>query len=33
MGKILLRGNQTSVLQISLFEIGATVAQMVASVR
>ena len=33
MGKTSLCGNQTSFLQISLFEIGATVAQLVASVR
>ena len=33
MGKILLHGNQTSFLQISLFEIGATVAQLVVSGR
>ena len=32
-GKILLGDNQTSFLQISLMEIGATVAQLVASVR
>ena len=33
MGTTLLCGNQTSFLQISLCEIGAAVAQLVASVR